>query len=429
MSATNQKTKKINAFLVSDVHLNSHGFNKTYKNSDPKREIFESFLDKLLAGIKADESYLLILNGDIIDVTGSWFDTPLPWDEDKDFVERLLNKVLLEIINNNISVSKKLKKFLSYKNNEIIFVIGNHDGMFELYPESQEYFKNRLLKDEEMASRFKFCTSYENEELSLYAEHGHRLDPYNFYDNKNAPPLGDVINVLVVNRFMEKTVSELKKYGYKASVINKVADRVYDVEYIRPLVLLPLWVETIAKEQYLITDGKEKNKSLEQVFRNIATEILLEEQVVKHIFKTLKIPLFLLKGAIKLLITFPVIMPIISYLCTKLVRRTHSNDFQIKSALKISREKKYKFICFGHTHIPMMKAITPDTFYFNTASWTPVIHLFEYSSYELGPEEFINPDEHLKKIGRYGILKITKDLNEEDSKPEFNFELVQMGNT
>lgn len=428
-NTNNSRVSNLTMYLVSDVHLNNHKYDKNNWAENPERKIFREFLSNRISRIQSDEKFVLILNGDILDVTGSWFNFPVPWDEDTSMVEKLLHEIILEIIQNNLDIFFEFRQILKNSNAEIVYVIGNHDGLLEVYPSAQELIKNKLFEGLSLSEqeRFYFATSFEYKELGLYVEHGHRLDPYNLYDSKQKPPLGDVVNILIVNKFIETVSLRLKEHGYSDEVINKIKDRLHDIEHIRPLVLIPLWIESVAKEHVNDSESKGKDIPVETILRNIIAEILLDKSMTQFIVKRLHIPMFLLHFATFLLIKFPAILPLISYVCTRLVRRTHSNKFQKKMALKLSREHDYKLICFGHTHIPSFEVLSPDVYYFNSASWTPVINLFKYSESETPQEEFLNLDKHFKKVERCGYLKITKDLVNPDTKAKFSLETIQIG--
>ena len=240
-STNNSKINHLTMYLVSDVHLNNHSYDKNNWAENPERKIFREFLSNVISKIQPDEKFLLILNGDIFDITGSWFTLPLPWDDDLESVEKLLHDVILEIIQNNLDIFHELRQIFKNPNAEIIYVIGNHDGLLEVYPSAQKLIKNKLLEGFSLADqeRFSFVTSFEYKELGLYVEHGHRLDPYNLYDSKQKPPLGDVVNVLIVNKLIETVSLRLKEHGYSEEVVNKIKDRLHDIEHIRPLVLIP----------------------------------------------------------------------------------------------------------------------------------------------------------------------------------------------
>lgn len=430
INTSTERFNKLTLYVVSDVHLNNHKYDKNDFAENPERKIFREFLSRVIDEFESGEQILLVLNGDIFDITSSWFNSLMPWEENAN-IEELVCKVVLEIINNNLDVFHELREILKRGSSKIVYVIGNHDGLLEIYPNAQKLIKNKLLEglSSELteSNPIKFVNCYENKELGLYVEHGHRLDPHNLYDSTQKPPLGDVINILIVNRFLEKTVNKLKEYGYSEDVINKIKNRLHDIEYIRPLVLIPLWIETIAKENESEPESKGKKESLQTILRSIIAEILLDKNMSRYIVNKLHIPMFILHSAAKLLIRLPQVMPLVSYICTRLVRRTHSNRFQIKVATKLSEEKGYKLICFGHTHIPFFKALSPTSYYFNTASWTPVINLFKFDEYEMPTEEILTLDEHFKKVERCGYLKVEKDLKDPKAKAKFSLQTIQIG--
>ena len=223
-NTNNLRVNNLTLYLVSDVHLNNHKYDKNDWIENPERKIFREFLSNQINKIQSDEKFILVLNGDILDITGSWFDFLVPWDENTEVVEKLLLNVILEIIQNNLDIFFEFRQILKNPNAEIIYVIGNHDGLLEVYPSAQELIKNKLFEGLPLSAQGRFCfvTSFEYKELELYVEHGHRLDPYNLYDSKQKPPLGDVVNILIVNKFIETVSLRLKEHGYSEEIIDKI---------------------------------------------------------------------------------------------------------------------------------------------------------------------------------------------------------------
>ncbi len=89
---------KLKAYIVSDVHLNNNSYDKHANKENPKRGYFRKLLTELNLGFSADEQIILILNGDILDITGSWCNSILPWNANKEKVENILKDLVLEII-------------------------------------------------------------------------------------------------------------------------------------------------------------------------------------------------------------------------------------------------------------------------------------------------------------------------------------------
>lgn len=421
---TEPSEEYLKAYIVSDVHLNNHPYDEAHQSENPRRRNFRIFLTRLNAEIRPNNRVQLILNGDIMDITGSWFNDIMPWDDDRPTVQRTLDQLLLAMMENNRATFQALGQLLKHPLVEIIYVFGNHDGMLQQYPESQNVFKNFLTDDPEAQGRIRFVPFYASDELDLYIEHGHLQDPFNRRENQQEPPLGDVINVLIVNRFVDMAVNRFRANGYSETFINRIHSRLHDIEYLRPLALLPVWVQTVSHEYAGNPESQGKNRSVQEIVLEVITEILQDPKMVAYMTHRLQWPRPMLPLIIKIILRIPWILPVISFLASKLMRQTHSNKAQYKAAQKLHRENGYRLIAFGHTHIPGVLPLSESAYYFNTGSWKPVINLFKLSKdpVEL---EYLSPEVRFNKVERCGILCIEKLNNK--GPAEFSLQTIQSG--
>src|SRR5690348_4702268 len=83
-----QPSGRLVAHVVSDIHLSTSASGITSGNN------FLHFLEELNRKRTTEEESLLILNGDVFDITGSWHLETLPWDPDFYKVEGALLLVL-----------------------------------------------------------------------------------------------------------------------------------------------------------------------------------------------------------------------------------------------------------------------------------------------------------------------------------------------
>lgn len=423
---SNREPKTLKAFVVSDVHLNNHPYDRARDLENPRRSNFRQFLTRLNVEITPQDKALLILNGDILDITGSWFEPIMPWDKDTAQVEETLKNLLLEIMENNLSAFQELRQFLENPHAEIVYVFGNHDGLLQHFPAAQTVIREFLSRDPEVGRRLSFVPFYVSETLDLYIEHGHLLDPFN-YTHSTQPPLGDVINILVVNRFVEMTVARLKENGYSDEFIQRMHAQLHDIEYLRPLALVPVWIETVARQHDSHPENVGKRKSIREILISVVSETLQDPQMTRYMIHQLHLPKPILYFTIKLTLRIPATLPLLSFITSKLVKRTHSNKYQYKAAQKLYREKGYRLIAFGHTHIPGVQPLSESAYYFNTGSWKPVINLFKYSKEDLVELEYLTPDVQFNKVERSGILRLEKtDLNSHQPA-EFSLQTIQSG--
>ena len=54
-STTNSNYNNLTMYLVSDVHLNNHKYDKNNWAENPERKIFREFLSNIISKIKSDE--------------------------------------------------------------------------------------------------------------------------------------------------------------------------------------------------------------------------------------------------------------------------------------------------------------------------------------------------------------------------------------
>lgn len=417
---------RLRAYIVSDVHLNNHPYNQQKQLENPRRRNFRVFLTRLNEEIKPTDRVQLILNGDILDITGSWFEEVMPWDENQSLVQGNLERLLLEILDNNAATMQELRKFLKHPLAEIIYVFGNHDGMLQQFPDSQTLIKNFLTSNPDEQTRIRFVPFFASEELDLYLEHGHLQDPFNRKESREEPPIGDVINVLVVNRFVELAVRRFRENGYSEGFIRRMHSRLHDIEYLRPLSLLPVWIQTVAHDYEGHPENVGKTSAVQAILIDVVTEILQDPKMITYMTQRLHWPRPMLPLLLKLILRIPWILPFISFFTSKLMRRTHSNKYQYRAAQKLRKEKGYRLIAFGHTHIPGVLPLSENAYYFNTGSWKPVINLFKISKdpVEL---EYLNPDVQFNKVERCGILCIEKNELTNGSPAEFSLQTIQSG--
>jgi len=343
-----------------------------------------------------------------------------PGHSDTAQVESALLHVLENILNTHRETVSELQQFLG-KGGEIIYVFGNHDRLIGLYPAAQELIRKKLCPSDAHSGQIQFMSYFEDSELGLYVEHGQRFDPFNHENYKQSPPFGDVINILIVNRFVDEAVKKLLKAGYSPDLVEEIETRLQQVEYLRPLSLGPYWLTSVS-EQYRTHPGSSgKSISIDRIIQDVTKETLLDQRLISIFARRFWVPTSLLKLIFQLLLVFPALLPILSFVVSRLRYKTKSNDFQYHMAQRIHQEKRRHLICFGHTHIPSLIPITEEDYYFNTGCWKPVIYLFRHA------EDYFFPKRPFNRIERSGIFKVEKNLNESNSPVSFSLLMVQNG--
>jgi UDP-2,3-diacylglucosamine pyrophosphatase LpxH len=404
-------SQQLKVYVVSDVHLNDHVTNPDFDLANPRREGFRRFLERLnqeTAEHAESLKTVLVLNGDILDMTGSWFEDLAPWEGPPEVIERHALCVLERIIGMNRHVFKELSLLAQSRQVELVYVIGNHDGMLRLFHRLRE----RLHEE---VGPIVFRDDYHQPDLDLYAAHGHQFDFFNQSNELIEHPLGDYINIVIVNRFVDMVVLKMQEEGYTPSLIASVNARLHDIEYLRPFSLIPLWVETMAKSYKRHPENEGKNKSIDGIIYWVLAEVL-DTDATRQLVEQLQLPRKFLTNLVNWFIRLPGTLPVTSFLISQAMRRTHSNRFQFRMAQKIFREKGYRYITFGHTHIPQVLPLGENGYFFNTGSWKPVVNLFKEASFAVQDTnlEYLTPGVSFNKIERSSILVMEQSLDHPD---------------
>ncbi len=436
------KARLLKAFVISDVHLNDRSYDHNTYSENPRRKHFREFLTRLIqTHDDRNEQLMLILNGDIMDIIGSWFGATPPWEEDSHQVESILLDTIGRILENNKAIFQQFSKLLAFNNVQIFYVIGNHDSMLNLYPAGKALVHETVSPDAKSRHQFLFVNSVESVELGLYAEHGHRLDSFNHNDPKNPFThnpfdatsaslmknkftFGDYVEILVINRFVDEITHKLYALDYTPETIRIIRQELQSIEYLRPLTLIPLWVKNTAKQFRKHPESEGKAESIESIILSVMAEIL-DRSTTRPILEKLNLPRNFMTSLLHWFVHLSGTLPLVSFIISTLYSRSHSNRPQYRLAQKLHRNKGYKFIAFGHTHGPTVLSLSQDGYYFNTGSWLPIIHLFKNLDFDQTALETLNPFVRFNKIEHSGILKIEKDLTDPDSEPVFSLQTTR----
>jgi len=361
-----------------------------------------------------------------LDINESWFDATVPWDSDEPKVEAILLQVLSQIIENNAGVFDALRQLLTHPNFELVYVFGNHDGLLAHYPAAQAMLRQTLLQQApEADSRLFFGESYQHAGLNLHVEHGHRLDQFNNQHAKHNPALGDVVNVLVVNGFEQRVVAKMTDHGYDPDEINEVWQQLAEIGLLRPLTLFPLWLEMVSTQT--LSFPQEKESSLKQLIRESLYDIFRQHTTVRYFVEKLHVPAWMLKALAKSSLRFPIILPVLSYIISKLVRSASSNTQQYRAAQKLNEHHGYRLIVYGHTHSPTVESLDHGGYYFNTGSWMPIIRLVKKVSKKTTPLDYLALEDRFRKMYQCSILRLEKDLTKPDVPAEYFLQTLRNG--
>lgn len=434
--------QELMAYIVSDVHLNNHIYDPKKNAENPFRKHFRQFLTKLNDRHNDNGQKLqLILNGDILDIICSWFESVKPWDKNEKQVESALIKVIDQVVDNNADIFDELKRMLDFKNTEIDYVIGNHDNMFAFFPKAQEHLKQRITSDKAKQDRIHFTSVLKSTDLDLYATHGHQFDSLSQYDDINRHPFGEYVNILLINSLVGRTTQKLAANGYSPQLVHTVHQQLQDIEYLRPIPLIPLWIQSVAEQYECHPENKGKKEPIDQIIRSTLQEVFNPKEI-QELLDQAKGPAFLFKTMLKLSVRYP---KLFSHFATVGLKLNHNNPHkkQLKGAYEIHRREGYHHIVMGHTHEAEIIPLSAKAYYFNTGSWRPLIQLFKPhhdmkhpALTDLKPstlkeaglkelKELKKPTVCFNKIEHSGVLLFRKDLTKPESKTNFSLKTVE----
>ncbi len=182
-------------YFVSDCHVMDGG---RYDEFNVKWRYFVSLLDKIKEDKRPGENQELILLGDIIDL----LETPSKVRKQAESYD----EVALDQLENGVfpahpEVFEALTRFLE-DDNSVFYVWGNHDYPLRFGNVNEALGQRILSKTRERSDYGKFTVAdyYLSHKMHIYAEHGHRLDPFNLHRN-GAPPLGAMLVTDLISKW------------------------------------------------------------------------------------------------------------------------------------------------------------------------------------------------------------------------------------
>ncbi len=283
--------------IISDLHLTDETSGSTV---DPGAfEIFAHRLQEfaMRASWRADGHYQpidrvdLVLLGDVLDLTRSnqWLrSTSRPWDscESPQMLETV-NSVVDGALTSNASGLSILRSLgvegslcVSPADHSgtpvyaaeghpvpvrIHYMVGNHDWMLHLPGSGFDLLRQKVAHHMGLANRHNEPFPHdamESEELlgalrrhRVLARHGDIFDPLNFAEDRDMSSLGDAIVVELVNRFVSEIREEMGE-----DLPPAVMQGLEQIDNIRPLLLIPVWIEGLLERCCAGTSGRRKIK-------------------------------------------------------------------------------------------------------------------------------------------------------------------------
>ncbi len=154
----------------------------------------------------------LIINGDFLDLLAVPF---VPYFDDEFWSEKASLDKLKMIIDAHSGVFEALKNFLTFPNNRLVYIIGNHDAEF-IFESLRDYLIDQFAEEDQ--HKFKILLNTDDvyiPEEGVVLKHGHEYELAHHFDPiKNIttdlagtkyfiPPWGSYYVTRVINKFKE----------------------------------------------------------------------------------------------------------------------------------------------------------------------------------------------------------------------------------
>lgn len=369
--------------VVSDLHLGA-GLNVNNRRNFLEdfhydKELIE-FIEYHSSGHYLDREVELILNGDLFDLLAVPF---VKYFDDEFWSENAALDKLKMIIDAHIGVIEAFKDFISYPNNRIVYILGNHDAelvfeslrdyILELFPEKDRYKFRILLNDE---------TVYIPEE-GIVLKHGHEYELAHQYSvqtciatdiNHNKyfiPPWGSYYVTRVINKFKEgrdyiNAVRPVNKF-----IINGI---IYDPLYTIRFVFANFYYFFMVRFVMLF----KQNKKISEVL-----------DMLKHEMKLFQ-------------------------------------NYESLTEEFVTSDENIKALIVGHTHDPIFREYDNGSIFINTGTWTKMYNLDFGKNFYGAKLTFARVDikeksrpEDGEVVGRFDHLEIS--LNEWRGRSDLPF--------
>lgn len=318
--------------IISDLHLgagiNVHNRKNFLEDFHYDKELIE-FIQYHSSGHFLEREVELIINGDFLDLLAVPF---VQYFDDEFWSEQASLDKLKMIIEAHEDVFDALRDFLSYPNNRLVYIIGNHDAEFifeslrdhfiSLFP-VEDRFKLKILLNTE--------TVYIPEE-GIVLKHGHEYEVAHQYDPIKSiatdvdgkkyfiPPWGSYYVTQVINKFKEgrdyiNSVRPINKF-----IINGI---IYDSLYTLRFVFANFYYFLMVRFVMIFM----QKKGIVEIFNHVKNEIQLFQ------------------------------------------------NYEALTEDYVKNSEDVKALIVGHTHDPIFREYDDGSIFINTGTWTKMYNL------------------------------------------------------
>lgn len=276
---------------------------------------------------------------------------------------------------------------------EIIYVVGNHDRMVNLYPAVRDELRKIMGITVErhtanIVSAYEWWYPYEyiDPQYGLYARHGHQFDPWNFGGGNDLTrpgylkvPVGDVISTeFAVN--LPRTLHHLR-HKYPA-ISDGFITNLKEVDNVRPFNRIIEWFYYKMKQE----DSDRLRDALDEAFDIVLREFLGISLVQQwrspqtrwdELLRAASHPW--MRRVVDTVTAFTNTEDLLHLLLPSVERAAYSREALEKYAAAAYGEKVWRendevrFVVYGHTHRPVLQPLDGEggreVLYLNTGTW------------------------------------------------------------
>jgi len=281
------------------------------------------------------------------------------------------------------------------------YMVGNHDWVYHLPGTGFNKMRLKIKKAMGLAndhnepfphdpSESKTMESLQQDH-SVLARHGDIYDSYNFETHRDASSLGDAIVIELLNRFpvaVKKALNNRLK-----GLPPDVADGLLEIDNVRPLLLVPVWIDGLLER--FCSDPKHKY-GVKKIWNELVDSFLSLDVVEKRdSWLNPADDVDKLQAALR--ISKGLSLRTASNVLGWVNKKSNDSDSFFEHALTEENYKNRtaKFIVYGHTHhhqvVPLDVSHHPrrgdiDQVYINSGTWRRVYQLAQSNPKE---QEFI----------------------------------------
>lgn len=281
---------------------------------------------------------------------------------------------------------------------EIIYVVGNHDRLCNLYPSVRDELRKIMgltvnQQTTEMTSPWDWWYRYDyvDEKYGVYARHGHQFDAWNFGGGSNLTrhahlqvPVGDVISTeFAVN--LPRTLALLQE-KYPA-VSRNLIENLKDVDNVRPFARIVDWFHYKMKQEHSFARRQALDETFDTVLSDFLDINLVQQWRSPHtqwdeIMRSASHPW--LRRLVDRVTASTNTEDLLHILLPSVERNFYSDGAMDAYSEAAYREQiwrhnpEIKFLIYGHTHRPVVKPLDGaggrHVIYLNTGTWRSHIY-------------------------------------------------------